>query len=163
GSRGGCCVRARRGRRAARCGRAAGEGAKQRGRAGAARPGGRDPARHGRRYDRQARRRLGEIAQHRAEAERGLALLPDPGLARAALEAARAQATAARRRENEASALVDRLAREAETARQRLAAVAGETASWQRRRDGAVAQQAQLTERADALSAEIAELAARPA
>jgi chromosome segregation protein len=106
---------------------------------------------------------LAEIAQQTAEAGRGLALLPDPGLARAALEAARAQAAAARHRESEARALSDRLAREAEAGRRRLAAIAGEAASWQRRRDGAVAQQAQLSERATALAAEIGELAARPA
>jgi chromosome segregation protein len=106
---------------------------------------------------------LAEIGQQAAEAERGLALLPDPGLARAALEAARGQAIAARRRETEARALSDRLAREAEARRQRLAAIVGEEASWQRRRDRAVVQRAQLTERQNALAAEIAELAARPA
>ena len=98
------------------------------------------------------------------EAERALALLPDPALARTALEAARAQAAAARRRESEARALLDRLAREAEARRQRLAAIGAEEASWQqaaRRRRGAARGSRRA---ADARwPREIAELAGRPA
>jgi chromosome segregation protein len=106
---------------------------------------------------------LAELDRQAVEAERGLALLPDPGLARAGLEAARAQAGAARRRESEARAVLDRIAQEVETRRRRLGAVDGEEASWRKRRDSAAAQLARLDERRRALAAEIAEIAARPA
>jgi chromosome segregation protein len=104
-----------------------------------------------------------ELAAETAEAERALALLPDPGLARTALEAARAGAAAARRRESEARAFLDRLLRDADARRQRLAAIGAEEASWRKRRDGAAAQRDVLADRQGALGAEITELAARPA
>ena len=75
-----------------------------------------------------------------AEAERSLALLPNPGLARTALEAARAQALAARRRDSEARAALDRLARDAEARGQRLAAIGVEEDAWRKRREGATVQ-----------------------
>ncbi len=106
---------------------------------------------------------LAELAEQTAEAEHSLALLPDPGLARTALEAARSQAVAARRRESEARALEDRLARDAEARQHRVAAIGAEQASWRKRRDGAAAQRAILADRQGALAAEIAELAGRPA
>jgi chromosome segregation protein len=106
---------------------------------------------------------LAELDEHTAEAERSLALLPDPGLARTALEAARGQALAARRRDSEARAILDGLARDAETRRQRLAAIGAEEESWRKRRDGGAAQCAILADRQGALAAEIAELAGRPA
>ncbi len=105
----------------------------------------------------------GELASQAEAAERARALLPDPALARTALEAVRAQAAAARRRESEARTLLERLAAEAAARRQRLAAIGIEEASWRKRRDGAVAQCTTVTERQAALAAEIAELAARPA
>ena len=106
---------------------------------------------------------LAEAARQVAEAERGLALLPDAGLARSGLDAARAQATAARRREGEARATLDRLVREAEGRRHRLVAIGAEEESWRKRRAGAAAQQATLGERHAAVAAEIDDLAARPA
>jgi len=105
---------------------------------------------------------LAELAAQTTEAERALALMPEPGLARTALDAARAEAAAARRREGEARAFLDRLARDGEARRQRLAAIGAEAGSWQKRRDGAAAQRAVLAERQTALAAELAELAARP-
>ena len=96
-------------------------------------------------------------------AERGLALLPDPALARAALDGAREQATAARRREADARAAIDRLAREAELRRERLSAIATEEGWWRKRRGAAAAQRHALAERQSALAREIADLASRPA
>jgi chromosome segregation protein len=104
-----------------------------------------------------------ELGQQAAEAERALALLPDPGLARSALDGARTQAAAARRREGEARGMLDRLAREADARRQRLAVMTAEEGAWRKRRDGAAAQRAALSERHGALAAQIDELAARPA
>src|SRR6266851_1308944 len=106
---------------------------------------------------------LAELGEQTADAERSLALLPDPGLARTALEAARGQALSARRRDSEAHAALDRIARDAEARGQRLAAIGVEEASWMKRRDGAAAQRAILAERQGALAGEIAEMAGRPA
>jgi chromosome segregation protein len=103
-----------------------------------------------------------EFASQAAAAERALGLLPDAALARTALGAARAQATAARRRESEARAVLDRLAAETAARQRRLAAIGGEEASWCRRRDSAATQRAALAGRQAALDDEIAELAARP-
>jgi chromosome segregation protein len=106
---------------------------------------------------------LAELAGQAAEAERSLALMPDPGLARTALDAARGQALAARRHDGEARAALDRVARDAEARGQRLDAIGEEEAAWRKRRDGAAAQRAILAERQRALAAEIAEIADRPA
>ncbi len=106
---------------------------------------------------------LAELGEQTADAERSLALLPDPGLARTALEAARGQALSARRRDSEAHAALDRIARDAEARGQRLAAIGAEEASWMKRRDGAAAQRAILAERQGALAGEIAVIAGRPA
>ncbi|HTV88962.1 MAG TPA: chromosome segregation protein SMC [Stellaceae bacterium] len=106
---------------------------------------------------------LAELDHEAGEAGRALALLPDPSLARSALDAARAAAAAARRRDGEARAALERLAREAAARSQRIAAIGIEEIAWQKRHDGAAAQQSVLIERRTALAAEIAELAARPA
>jgi len=106
---------------------------------------------------------LAELGGQAAEAERSLALMPDPGLARTALDAARGQALSARRRDSEARAALDRLARDAETRAQRLAAIGGEEAAWRKRRDATAAQRAILADRQGGLAAEIAEIAGRPA
>ncbi|HWD57159.1 MAG TPA: chromosome segregation protein SMC [Stellaceae bacterium] len=98
-----------------------------------------------------------------AEAERALALTPDPALARAGLDGARAQAASARRHESEAQAALARLAQESESRRRRMTAVGGESQSWQQRRERALAQRRALGERQAALAAEIEALAARPA
>ena len=109
------------------------------------------------------RTELAELAQQGGEAARSLAMLPDPGLARTALEVARAQTASARRRDSEARAALDRLTAAAEARRHRLAAIHDDEAAWSRRREAAAAQRARLAERQNALAAEIAELAARPA
>ena len=69
---------------------------------------------------------LAELSEQAAEADHSLALLPDPGLVRSALEAARTQALAARRRDSEARAFAERLARDAEARDRRLAAIDAE-------------------------------------
>jgi len=106
---------------------------------------------------------LAELGGQAAGTERSLALMPDQGLARTALDAARGQALAARRRDSEGRAALDRLARDAETRTQRLAAIDDEEAAWRKRRDGAAAQREILANRQGALAAEIAEIAGRPA
>jgi chromosome segregation protein len=106
---------------------------------------------------------LAELDERGADTERALALLPDPGLARSALDAARVAAAAARRRDGEARSLLDRLTRDAAARGQRLAAIAVEEEAWQKRRDSAAAQRAALTERHTALAADIADLTVRPA
>jgi chromosome segregation protein len=106
---------------------------------------------------------ISDLAAQASEAERALGLLPDPTLARSALEASRSQAAAARRRESEARSVLDRLAAEAAARDQRFAALGGEESAWHKRRDGAAAQRTILIERHGALAGEIAELAGRPA
>ncbi len=106
---------------------------------------------------------LGEIETQAAETARNLAQAPNPALARAGLDGARAQAAAARRHESEAHAAVARLTQEAEARQRRLDLIATETASWQQRRERALAQRHILTERQTALAAEIAALETRPA
>jgi chromosome segregation protein len=106
---------------------------------------------------------LAEIEAQVAETERNLALAPDPALARAGLEGARAQAAAARRHESEAQAAIARLAQESESRRRRVASIGAEAQSWQQRRERALGQRQVLSDRQTALSAEIAALAARPA
>jgi chromosome segregation protein len=107
-----------------------------------------------------------ELAETRAQDEgtgRELAALPDPALARAALEAARLAAIEARSRENDARTALDKLSREAEARRARRSAIELEERSWRQRGEGAAAQRAVLVERRAALEQEIANLAARPA
>ena len=106
---------------------------------------------------------LAEIDAQAAETERHLALTPDPGLARAALDGARVQAAAARRHESEAQATLARLAQESESRRRRIDAISAESQSWQKRRERALAQREALGERQAVLAAEIVELDARPA
>ncbi|HEX6441845.1 MAG TPA: chromosome segregation protein SMC [Stellaceae bacterium] len=106
---------------------------------------------------------LAELDGQIGETERAIALLPDPALARTGVETARAQAIAARHREGEARAALDRIAGEAEVRSQRLAALTGEQDSWRRRHDGARTQRAVLGERLAALTVEIAALVERPA
>ena len=106
---------------------------------------------------------IAELAEETAGAEHSLTLLPDPVLARTALEAVRAEAGAARRRDSEARAFQGQLARDAEARRQRLAAIGGEDESWRKRRDAAAAQRRILTDRQAALAAEVAALTGRPA
>src|SRR5579883_2763579 len=109
------------------------------------------------------RAELAEAAAETRAAERALAALPAPGLARAGLDAAREQAAAARRREADSRAALERLAESSQARQRRLAAILDEERAWRQRRDGAAAQQAVLGQRRAALDREIAELAARPA
>jgi chromosome segregation protein len=106
---------------------------------------------------------LGEIETLAAETERGLALAPDPALARAGLDGARAQAAAARRHESEAQAALARLAQETESRRRRIESIGAEAQSWQQRRERALSQRQVLVGRQTALATEIGMLAARPA
>jgi chromosome segregation protein len=106
---------------------------------------------------------LAETEGYAAEAERGLALAPDPALARAGLDGARAQAAAARRRESEAQAAIARLEQEHETRRRRIDSIGAEEQSWRQRRERALAQRQLLGERQTGLAAEMVALAARPA
>ena len=104
-----------------------------------------------------------EVQTQAEETERQLARLPAAGLATAALAAARAAAAEARRDEAEAGAAVERMRREGERRRERLAAIDLEECSWRKRSDDAAAQCGTLDERRQSLEQEIAALAARPA
>ena len=104
-----------------------------------------------------------ELEARTGEAERAFVSLPDPSLTRSALEAARAQTAASRRRDGEARATLDRLAREAAARQQRLSSIDLEQAAWRKRRHGAAEQHQVLAERREGLSGEIAALAERPA
>ena len=106
---------------------------------------------------------LAEVAAQAAETERYLAQVPDPALARAGLDGARAQAAAARRHESEAQATIARLTQEAQSRQRRIASIAAESESWQRRRERALEQQQVLRQRQTAIDGEIAALTERPA
>jgi chromosome segregation protein len=106
---------------------------------------------------------LAETLSHTEETERELADLPEPKLMRTALEAARAVAGEARRRESDARAAIDRLTREADARRERLSSIDLEERSWRKRGEGAKTQRTALLERRRLLEQEVAELAARPA
>jgi chromosome segregation protein len=106
---------------------------------------------------------LKEVEAQAAETDRGLALLPDPALARAGLDGARTQAAAGRRHESEAQAAIARLAQETQSRRRRIETIGAESQSWRQRRERALTQRRALGERQTALAAEIAALAARPA
>jgi len=106
---------------------------------------------------------LTETRAQDQETERELAALPDPALARVALDAARLATLEARSRESDARAALDKLSRDFVARRARLAAIELEDRSWRQRGEGAVGQRAALLERRGALEQEIARLAARPA
>jgi chromosome segregation protein len=106
---------------------------------------------------------LVETGAQAAQAEEDFAGLPDPGLARARLDRARAVAMDARRREAEARAAIDLLAAEAARRRERLSSIGLEERSWRKRAEGAAGQRAALLERQEKLTAETSSLAARPA
>jgi chromosome segregation protein len=107
-----------------------------------------------------------ELAETLAQAERTrqeLAALPQPGPARAALDAARVAVSQTRRDEVEAQGMIDRLTRENQSRRERLGSIDLEERSWRGRADGSIRQRATLNERRLALEAEITEIARRPA
>ena len=107
-----------------------------------------------------------ELAETLTQAEmtqQELAALPEPGPARAALDAARVAVSQARRDEVEAQGTIDRLTRENQSRRERLGSIELEERSWRGRADGSIRQRATLIERRLALEAEITEIARRPA
>src|SRR5262249_34808943 len=106
---------------------------------------------------------LTEVRAQAEETDRELAALPEPTLARGALEAARGAAVEARRRESDTRAALEGLTRDAEGRSARLSAIEIEERSWGKRGEGAAAQNAALAERRNALAQDIAGLAARPA
>jgi chromosome segregation protein len=106
---------------------------------------------------------MAETVSQFEETERALADLPDLTLTGTALDTARADAAEARRRESDARAAIDRLRREADARRERLASIDLEERSWRRRGESGNAQRTALLERQTLLEQEIAGLAARPA
>ena len=92
-----------------------------------------------------------------------IAALPDPALARDAAAATRDQLTERRAIHLQHRAEHDRLSREAEARRARIAAIAEELSSWQNRAEAAERQHAAFLQRRDDLRQEIAELERRPA
>jgi chromosome segregation protein len=106
---------------------------------------------------------LAETETQLQQTEDELIAMPDLGEARNALDLARATAAAARRREAEAGAAIDRLSHETAARCQRLSAIEREEQASRTRRESATAQQISLRDRRDALVTEIAGLAPRPA
>jgi chromosome segregation protein len=109
------------------------------------------------------------LAHDAAEAEadgkttqEAIAAAPDPALARDAAAAAREQLAERRAVHLQHQAEHDRLAREADSRRERIAAIGEEHSSWRAREDAAVKQHAAFTQRRDDLHREIAELERRP-
>jgi len=105
---------------------------------------------------------VAEIAVADAATQDVLSALPDPAIGRE--EAAQLRMRLAERRAVHLAhqAEHDRLLREAQTRRQRLAAITDELASWQARADAAARQRATLEARRTDLAAEIEALARRP-
>ncbi|HVA15913.1 MAG TPA: chromosome segregation protein SMC [Stellaceae bacterium] len=103
-----------------------------------------------------------------AEADRtataeALAALPDPALGREAAAAARDQLAERRSIHLQHQAEHDRLTREAQARRERIAAIADELSSWRQREEAAVKQHAAFVRRRDDLQNELGELQRRPA
>jgi chromosome segregation protein len=106
---------------------------------------------------------IAESEQESASVAAERAGLPDLGEARARLGELRTALAERRAQLIECRGTRDRLSREAEARRQRLAAIAGEILSWQERAAAAERQLASLAERRAAVEAEIESLARRPA
>jgi chromosome segregation protein len=106
---------------------------------------------------------LAETRAQTEETERDLTALPEPALARVALDRARATAAESRRLEAAARAQIDRLVHEATRRRERVSSIDLEERSWRKRSEDATAQRVALLERRQALETEIAGLTARPA
>jgi chromosome segregation protein len=107
-----------------------------------------------------------ELAETRVQSQatrHELAMLPEPGPARAELDAARATVSQARRDEAEARGTIDQQTREGKSRRGRLSSIDLEERSWRSRADGSIRQRATLEERRRALEAEITEIAQGPA
>ncbi len=101
-------------------------------------------------------------AEGRANQE-AFAALPDPALAREQAASTRELLGERRSVHLQHQAEHDRLSREAEARRTRIAAIAEEFASWQGRAEAAERQHAAFLQRRDDLTTEIAELERRPA
>ncbi|HUK60908.1 MAG TPA: AAA family ATPase [Stellaceae bacterium] len=113
-----------------------------------------------------AERLSADLADARSEdaaAADALAGLPDPALARAAIEDLRQRVAERRLNHLARQGEYDRLKREAELRRERLDVVESELRSWQGRAEAAHRQRRMLEERLEALRAEIEALAQRPA
>ncbi len=106
---------------------------------------------------------LAETLEQAEMTQQELATLPEPGPARAALDAARAAVSQARRDEVEAQGTIDRLTRESQSRHERVRSIDLEERSWRSRADGSMRQRATLNERRIALEGEITEIARRPA
>ncbi|MFD1626861.1 chromosome segregation SMC family protein [Azospirillum griseum] len=104
-----------------------------------------------------------DAVARRDEALALLAALPDPRDGRERVNDGRAALAERRTRLNEAQGALDRLLREAQGRRQRLAAIDAETASWGTRSSGAGTRVEELHARAAAAEDELAQLADRPA
>ncbi|AWK88978.1 chromosome segregation protein SMC [Azospirillum thermophilum] len=103
-----------------------------------------------------------EAGTRLAEARAALDGLPDPREGRELVNERRAALAEQRTRLAEKQNALDRLTREAQARRQRLAAIAQEVASWGTRSAGAGGRIGELKERADAAEAELAQLQSRP-
>ncbi len=106
---------------------------------------------------------VAETTAQEEEAKGELAGLPEAKSSRAMLDRARVAAADARRREADARGALERLSDDAARRRERLASIDLERSAWQKRSADAAAQQVTLSERRNALEAEILGLAARPA
>ncbi|MEI6559726.1 MAG: chromosome segregation protein SMC, partial [Rhodospirillaceae bacterium] len=104
-----------------------------------------------------------EFQARLAEARAALAALPESGPARETVAELRARLAERRAVQTERQSQLDRLTREAQARRQRLAAIETEERSWRSRQQGAGSRLAELTERAASAEAELERLAGRPA
>lgn len=116
--------------------------------------------------DETARRLTAEIAEDEtalAADNEEAAALPDLEIARQQLAELRGRLNEERGEQARCRSALDRLQREAAERRTRLAAIAEEKASWERRRTDAEHHLAEIAERLEATRREIDELATRPA
>ena len=104
-----------------------------------------------------------ELQSRLAEARAALEALPETGPAREQVAELRARLAERRAVMAERQSQLDRLTREAQARRQRLAAIETEERSWRSRQQGAGSRLSELTERAAAAEAELERLSGRPA
>ncbi len=96
------------------------------------------------------------------EAEKERQALPDPALDRQEVERLRAEVGRLRAEESLQQRELDRLVRDAQNRRNRLASIEIEARAWIDRLEGAAVQQTELDTRRETLEAEIEQLAIRP-
>ncbi|HZH26603.1 MAG TPA: chromosome segregation protein SMC [Azospirillaceae bacterium] len=104
-----------------------------------------------------------EMEERLAEARTSEAALPDISAARQTVGEVRTRLAEKRAGQATAQADLDRLTREAQARRQRLAAIAQEEASWRTRSEGAAGRVAELEARIQATEDELRALSGRPA